>query len=88
MTLFVEPSTILLTEEYSRYINSLEIGWAHPPVQNRWLPMKVQDLTKRVVRFLFILHDSCVQIESLKVFEWYDAYPFKKIIYHFARFLR
>lgn len=85
---FIEPSTILLTEEYKRYINALEIGWEHPQLQNRWLPLKVQDLTKRVVRFLFILHESSIQIDWLRIFEWYEAYPFKKIVYHFSRFLK
>ncbi|KAJ8922321.1 hypothetical protein NQ315_004264 [Exocentrus adspersus] len=85
---FLEPSTILLTSEYYRHINSLEIGWEKPQIQNRWLPLKIHDLTKRVVRYMFILNENGVQIKSFKIFEWYDVYPLKKIIYHLARFLR
>lgn len=69
-------------------MKTLEFGWEHPQLQNRWLPLKIQDLTKRVVKFLFIVNENGVQIDSLRIFEWYDVYPFKKIIYHFARFLK
>ncbi|CAH1118003.1 unnamed protein product [Phaedon cochleariae] len=85
---FLEPSTTLLTREYYRHIDSLEIGWQKPVTHNRWLPLKVQDLTKRAVRYLFSLIEHGVQVNSLKIFEWYDVYPFKKIIYHLGRFVK
>ncbi|CAG9856167.1 unnamed protein product [Phyllotreta striolata] len=85
---FLEPSSTLLVGEYHRHIKSFAIGWDRPLVQNRWLPLKVHDLTKRVVHFLFILCDNCVQLTHFKIFEWYDIYAFKKIIYHLSRFLK
>lgn len=85
---FLEPSSTLLVGEYNRHIRSFAIGWDRPLVQNRWLPLKVHDLTKRVVHFLFILCDNCVQLNRFKIFEWYDIYAFKKIIYHLSRFLK
>ncbi|XP_057661611.1 uncharacterized protein LOC130897063 isoform X1 [Diorhabda carinulata] len=85
---FLEPSTTLLVREYYRHIKTLEIGWDKPLVQNRWLPLKVHDLTKRMVHFIFILYENCVQLSCFRFFDWHDIYAFKKIIYHLSRFLK
>nr|XP_023022474.1 uncharacterized protein LOC111510768 isoform X1 [Leptinotarsa decemlineata] len=85
---FLEPSTTLMTQKYLRHIKNLEIGWEKPLIQNRWLPLKVHELTKRVVKYIFSLIENDVQVECFKIFEWYDIYPFKKIIYHLSRFLK
>ncbi|KAG5880164.1 hypothetical protein JTB14_001654 [Gonioctena quinquepunctata] len=85
---FLEPSTTALMQDYLRHIEHLEFGWEKPLVQNRWLPLKVHELTKRVVRYLFSLIENDVQLVCFKIFEWHDLYPFKKIIYHLCRFLK
>ncbi|CAH0546319.1 unnamed protein product [Brassicogethes aeneus] len=83
----MEPSTIIFSRYFNKYIKSLEIGWAFPQRPSRWLPFKHKDLTKRAVRLFNILNDSRVQLSSIKIFDWYDIFRFKKIIYHLARFL-
>nr|CAH7723987.1 unnamed protein product [Callosobruchus chinensis] len=85
---FVEKTTSSMTSHFSRHIRSLEFGWQTPLVHNRWLPLRVHDLTKKVVHYIFCLTKNNVQISSFKLFDWYELYPFRKIIYHLSRFLK
>ncbi|XP_072401263.1 F-box only protein 39-like [Diabrotica undecimpunctata] len=85
---FLEPSTTLFVREYCKCIRTLEIGWNRPLVQNRWLPLKVHDLTKRVIHFICVLYENNIQLSCFRFFEWHDIYAFKKIIFHVSRFLK
>lgn len=86
-TLLLDPSTMICTRYFSKYIKSLEIGWAHPERMGSWLPLKHRALTKRTVRWLSVLIESNVQLNYIKIFDWYDVFKCKKIIYHLNRFL-
>ncbi|XP_049817358.1 F-box only protein 39 isoform X2 [Aethina tumida] len=83
----MDPSTMICTRYFSKYIKSLEIGWAHPERMGSWLPLKHRALTKRTVRWLSVLIESNVQLNYIKIFDWYDVFKCKKIIYHLNRFL-
>ncbi|GJQ79051.1 hypothetical protein Trydic_g209 [Trypoxylus dichotomus] len=83
-----DPSTILFTREYHKFIKSLELGWSRPYVPIRWLSTKVSDVVKRTTRYFIILTENFVQLHSLKMHCWNDLTHFRKIVYHIALFLK
>lgn len=80
--------TIILCHRFNQHIKTLEIGWNRQLTEGRWLPMKLNCLTHRMVQYLMDLHDNDVQVNTFKLFNWTKVYPFKKILYHIARFLK
>lgn len=66
----------------------MEFCWANPRLPARWMQHGLQEFSKRACRYIMILQDSYVQLNSVKVVDWYEIPRFKKIIYHLSKFLR
>ncbi|KAF5282467.1 hypothetical protein FQA39_LY17582 [Lamprigera yunnana] len=83
-----EPSTMLVTRAYHEYFKAMEFCWSNPRLPARWMQHDLKEFSKRACQYIMILQNSYIQLNSIKIVDWYEVPYLKKIIYHLCKFLR
>ncbi|XP_018335353.1 F-box/LRR-repeat protein 21-like isoform X2 [Agrilus planipennis] len=82
-----DPTVLVLMRKYHRYFNTLELRWANNHPRLSWMQQR-PDIARRACKFLMVLSETNIQLQSIKFVDWYDGRKLKKMIYHISRFLK
>ncbi|KAF5298522.1 hypothetical protein FQR65_LT00064 [Abscondita terminalis] len=83
-----DSSTTLVTRTYHQFFKAMEFCWSNPRLPARWMQHDLKEFSKRACQYIMLLQNSYIQLNSIKIVDWYEVPYLKKIIYHLCKFLR